>query len=86
MVRKYGKSAQNEVKKEMHRFKRGTAHSGPKKKTVKSRKQAIAIGLSKARKKGAKAPKKASSATKSTGKRKASSAGRKKKTTSRSKK
>ncbi len=58
MARKYGKSAQKEVKKEVHRFKRGTAHSGPKLKKVKSRKQAIAIGLSKARKKGAKIPKK----------------------------
>jgi len=58
MVRKYGESAQKEVKKEVHRFKRGTAHSGPKLKKVKSREQAIAIGLSKARKKGAKVPKK----------------------------
>lgn len=58
MPRKYGKKAQEEVKKEMHRFKRGKAHSGPKLKKVKSRKQAIAIGLSKARKKGAKVPKK----------------------------
>lgn len=58
MTSKYGKSAQKEVKKETHRFKRGTAHSGPKHKNVKSRKQAVAIGLSKARKKGAKVPKK----------------------------
>lgn len=58
MARKYGKSAQNAVKKEMHRFKKGTAHSGRKHKKVTSRKQAIAIGLSKARKKGAKVPKK----------------------------
>jgi hypothetical protein len=56
--KKYGAASQKEVKKEMHRYKRGTAHSGPKHKTVKSRKQAIAIGLSKARKKGAKVPKK----------------------------
>lgn len=55
---KYGKKAQSEVKNEMHRFKRGTAHSGPKHKTVTNRKQAIAIGLSKARDKGAKVPKK----------------------------
>ena len=59
MVRKYGKGAQKEVEKEMHRYKQGTAHSGPKHKQVKSKKQAIAIGLSKARKKGAKVPKKA---------------------------
>lgn len=51
MPTKYGKSASKEVKKEMDRFKKGTAHSGPKDKPVKSRKQAIAIGLSKARKK-----------------------------------
>jgi len=55
----YGKGSQNEVKKEMHRFKRGKAVSGRGKTKVKSRKQAIAIGLSKARKKGIKVPKKA---------------------------
>lgn len=60
MTRKYGEGAQKEVKKEIHRFKRGTAYSGPKLKKVKSREQAIAIGLSKARKKGAKVPKKPS--------------------------
>lgn len=58
MARKYSKSSQEEVRKEVHRYKKGTAHSGPKNKPVKSRKQAIAIGLSKARKKGAKVPKK----------------------------
>lgn len=57
MTRKYGKGSQTEVKKEMHRFKRGKAHSGPQHKKVKNRKQAIAIGLSKARKKGMKVPK-----------------------------
>lgn len=56
--RKYGKAAQKEVKNEMHRFKKGTAKSGKAGTRVKSRKQAIAIALSKARKKGAKAPKK----------------------------
>lgn len=55
---KYGKASQNEVKKEMRKFKKGKAHSGPKLRKVKSRQQAIAIGLSKARKKGAKVPKK----------------------------
>jgi hypothetical protein len=55
--RKYSKGSQNEVKREMHRYKRGTAKSGKGGK-VKSRKQAIAIALSKARKKGKKAPKK----------------------------
>jgi len=74
--RKYGKSSQNEVKKEMRRYKKGTAKSGPKGKKVKSRKQAIAIALSKARKKGAKVPKKKTakkkSSTKKTAKRKTS--------------
>jgi len=57
--RKYSRSAGNDVKSEMHRYKRGTATSGKGGK-VKSRKQAIAIGLSKARKKGKKVPKKRS--------------------------
>jgi hypothetical protein len=60
-VAKYGKKAQSEVKKAMHKKKKGTLKSGKSKKTVKSKKQAIAIGLSKARKKGAKVPKKKSS-------------------------
>ena len=59
-TRKYGKTAQKEVKNEMHRFKRGTAHSGRGEAPVKSRAQAVAIALSKARKKGAKVPKKTS--------------------------
>lgn len=56
MARKYSKASQDEVKKEVHRFKRGQAHSGSALKKVKNKKQAIAIGLSKARKKGAKVP------------------------------
>jgi uncharacterized protein DUF6496 len=58
--RKYSKGAGKEVKHEMHRYKRGKAKSGKGGKggKVKSRKQAIAIGLSKARKKGKKVPKK----------------------------
>ena len=58
--RKYSKSSGSDVEKEMHRYKKGTAKSGKGGKggTVKSRKQAIAIGLSKARKKGKKVPKK----------------------------
>lgn len=55
---KYGKSAQKSVKRAMHKRKAGTLKSGKSKKTVKSRKQAIAIGLSEARKKGAKVPRK----------------------------
>jgi Family of unknown function (DUF6496) len=60
--RKYSKSSGKEVENEMHRYKRGKAKSGPGGKggKVKSRKQAIAIGLSKARKKGKKVPKKKS--------------------------
>ena len=54
---KYSKSAGKRVKSAMHRKKKGTLRSGSGKK-VTSRKQAIAIGLSEARKKGAKVPKK----------------------------
>jgi hypothetical protein len=59
MARKYSKSASKDVEREMHRFKKGKAKSGKGGKggKVKSRKQAIAIGLSKARKKGKKVPK-----------------------------
>jgi hypothetical protein len=58
--RKYSRSAGRDVKREMHRYKRGKAKSGKGGRggKVKSRKQAIAIGLSKARKKGKKAPRK----------------------------
>jgi hypothetical protein len=57
---KYGKKAQREVKKAVHEMKEGELRSGKSGKKVKSRKQAVAIGLSKARKKGAKVPKKKS--------------------------
>lgn len=60
MAKKYSKMAQSEVKKAVRKEKKGELHSGKAKKKVKSRKQAIAIGLSKARKKGAKVPKKKS--------------------------
>jgi hypothetical protein len=58
--RKYGKRAGKSVESAMRRKKKGTLRSGPGGKggKVKSRKQAIAIGLSEARKKGAKVPKK----------------------------
>ena len=52
------KSANRKVKRAMHEMKRGKLKSGRSGKTVKSRKQAIAIGLSEARKSGAKIPKK----------------------------
>jgi hypothetical protein len=60
--RKYSKSSGSDVKSEMRRYKKGSAKSGRGGKggKVKSRKQAIAIGLSKARKKGKKVPKKKS--------------------------
>src|SRR5262249_23067319 len=57
---KYGKAARKRVKSAMHRKKKGTLKSGSGRK-VKSRKQAIAIGLSEARKKGAKVPRRKSS-------------------------
>jgi Family of unknown function (DUF6496) len=61
--RKYGQGASKSVASAMRRKKKGTLKSGKGGKggTVKSRKQAIAIGLSEARKKGAKVPKKKSS-------------------------
>jgi len=60
--RKYSRSAGSDVESEMRRYKRGTAKSGKGGKggKVKSRKQAIAIGLSKARKKGKRVPNKKS--------------------------
>ena len=56
---KYSKGAQRKVEEAMHEKKRGTLRSGRSGKKVTSRKQAIAIGLSEARKRGAKVPKKA---------------------------
>ncbi|HMI63926.1 MAG TPA: DUF6496 domain-containing protein [Puia sp.] len=53
---KYSKGAQNKVEKAMHEEKRGQLKSGRSGKTVTSRKQAIAIGLSEARKEGKKVP------------------------------
>ena len=55
---KYGKKAQEKVHETMHEFKRGELKSGGSGKKVRSRKQAIAIGLSKARKEGGKVPQK----------------------------
>ena len=82
---RYGKKAQSKVKKVMHEKKQGTLKSGKSGKKVTSRKQAIAIGLSEARKAGAKVPakksasrkksssKKTTSKKKSSGKKKSSS-------------
>lgn len=61
---KYGKKASEKVEKAMHERKKGTLKSGSGKK-VTSKKQAIAIGLSEARKEGGKVPRKSSSKKKS---------------------
>ena len=58
--RKYSKKAGKMVEREMHEMKRGKLKSGSSGKKVKSRKQAIAISLSEARRSGAKVPKKKS--------------------------
>jgi hypothetical protein len=62
---RYGKKASEKVEKAMHERKRGKLKSGRSGKTVKSRKQAIAIGLSEARRAGGKVPSKKSSSKKS---------------------
>lgn len=56
MARKYGKLASRKVEKTMHEMKRGKLRSGRSGKKVKSRKQAIAIALSQARREGGKVP------------------------------
>jgi len=56
---RYGRSSRQKVKKAMHERKRGTLRSGRSGKKVRSRKQAIAIGLSEARRAGAKVPRRA---------------------------
>jgi len=58
---KYGEKAQQKVEKVMHEMKEGKLKSGKSSKKVTSRKQAVAIGLSEARKAGGKVPKKRSS-------------------------
>jgi hypothetical protein len=75
--RKYGKAAGKSVKRAMHKRKSGTLKSGRSGRKVTSRKQAIAIGLSEAREKGAKVPRKRSSKKSSSRK---SAGGRKKST------
>ena len=60
MPRKYSKKASKKVERAMHERKKGTLKSGRSGKKVTSKKQAIAIGLSEARKEGAKVPKKSS--------------------------
>ncbi len=56
MVRKYSKAAEESVETAMHKMKEGKLKSGRSGKTVKSKEQAVAIGLSEARKKGARVP------------------------------
>jgi len=58
--RKYGPKASQNVKRAVHKMKQGTLKSGKSGKAVKRRKQAIAIGLSEARREGAKVPRKPS--------------------------
>ena len=70
--RKYGEKASEKVERAVHEMKRGELKSGRSGKTVKSRKQAIAIGLSEARRAGGKVPKKSSSSKKSSRKRSSS--------------
>ena len=70
MARKYSKKASAKVERAMKERKAGTLKSGRSGRKVKSRKQAIAIGLSEARAQGAKVPKKASKKRKSARKRK----------------
>ena len=58
MARKYSRGASKDVERAMRKRKKGTLKSGKSGKTVKSKKQAIAIGLSEARRSGAKVPRK----------------------------
>ena len=64
MANRYGSKAQSKVKRAMHERKRGTLKSGKSGKKVTSRKQAIAIGLSEARRAGGKVPRKKTSSKK----------------------
>ena len=70
MPRKYGKQAGAKVKRAMEERKQGTLRSGRSKKKVASRKQAIAIGLSEARRAGAKVPAEKKSTRKKSAKKK----------------
>jgi hypothetical protein len=60
MARKYGRASGKKVRRAMHELKRGKLRSGRSGRRVRSRKQAIAIGLSEARRAGAKVPRKKS--------------------------
>ena len=82
---RYGRGASKSVERAMHKRKKGTLKSGRSGRTVKSRKQAIAIGLSEAREKGAKVPSRGSrkSSRKSTSRKGASRKSASRKSTSR---
>jgi len=69
---KYGRKASQKVERAMHERKHGTLKSGRSGRTVKSRKQAIAIGLSEAREAGAKVPSRKRSSRKSSGRKRSS--------------
>jgi hypothetical protein len=75
MASRYGKKAKTKVARAMHERKKGTLRSGRSGRRVTSRKQAIAIGLSEARRAGGKVPSKSSSSRtrSSTGRRKTTS-------------
>jgi len=70
--RKYGAKAQKTIEKTLRARKKGTLKSGRSKRKVKSRKQAIAIALSEARKSGAKVPKRKNAGKRKSAKRKSS--------------
>jgi hypothetical protein len=76
---RYGKKAAEKVEKAMHERKRGTLKSGRSGKKVTSRKQAIAIGLSEARRAGGKVPKKGGSSRKASPRKASARKGRRKK-------
>jgi hypothetical protein len=82
-TKKYGKKASEKVEKVMHERKKGTLKSGSTGKKVTSKKQAIAIGLSEARRAGGKVPAKKSSAKKSSSKKSSSKKSSSKKSSSR---
>ena len=69
MARKYGKTSEKKVERAMHEMKQGKLRSGRSGTKVKSRKQAIAIGLSEARRSGAKVPGKSARSKASRGRR-----------------
>ena len=72
MARRYSKKASKKVEKTMRERKRGTLRSGRSGRKVKSRKQALAIGVSVARRAGGKVPKKRASRKRKTGRRRSS--------------